>query len=525
MSWYHWDGTDLYLCVRVQPRASKDEFVQFWRDFAAEMKDYPNLIFELWNEPHGRGNSSFQGIGERDVLKAIELARQTFSVDDDRIYLTGESMGGWGTWSIGTRHPEIFAAIAPIFGGVDYHSQLSEEQLATLSPIDRFLQERLSSLSMAESLLNLPIWVWHGDVDPVVPVQYSQYLVKTLQRWGYSIRYTEVPGRGHEDLNQMNEVIEWFLQHHRKRHPHQVRLRSGELRHASAHWVRVEQGEDPLEFMLVEAEVVGPNLIRLDSRNVLEVTLSPSINLVNPEIPVDVVWNGINHRVDLSDGQTTLASESYRPGRLSKSPALPGSLADFINTPFAIVVGTISKDPEMVEICRQKGEAATEFWKHWQNQPPRLFEDTELATEDAAAYSLLLIGGPEANLLTAGMIGKLPLRIDGDEIAVDGRTFQAPGAVIQLIYPSPLNPARYVLVTAAATAEGMSFADPLNEKREIWDFMIVDGQSTPRSSKLAVVSGIFGHDWRINSAYLVEGDPNSRAPYQRRNGLIYQAIP
>ena len=49
-------------------------------------------------------------------------ARKLFSVDDNRVYLTGESMGGWGTWNVATRHPELFAAIAPVFGGVDYHS-------------------------------------------------------------------------------------------------------------------------------------------------------------------------------------------------------------------------------------------------------------------------------------------------------------------------------------------------------------------------------------------------------------------
>jgi len=492
--------------------APNPEYFRWWQadmrhpDIDTEFTDGERVIYI---EPHGRGNTSFQGIGEMDILKAIELARRTFSVDDDRIYLTGESMGGWGTWSIGSRYPGIFAAIAPIFGGSDYHSQLREEQLATLSPIDRFQRERLSSLSMAESLLNLPIWVWHGDVDTAVPVEWSQYLVKALQQWGYDIRYSEVPGRGHEALGQMNRVIEWFLQHRRKPNPHHVRVRSADLRHASAYWIRVERRESPLKFMLVDAEVVGPNLIRLDSRNVLRVTLSPLVDLVNPDKPVDIVWNGVKKRVDLANGQITLTSEAYQPGRLNKSPTLPGSQADFITTPFAIVVGTISQDQRMVDACREQGESAIKFWKRWQNQPPRIFKDTELSPEDAAAHSLLLIGGPEANQVTAQIISQIPLRIEGDEISIDGTPFHAPGAAVKLIYPSPLNPLRYILVTAATSAESMSFTDPLNGQQEIWDFMVFDSGTLPLDEKIphsnrALVKGIFDSCWRIDSAYLVE---------------------
>jgi hypothetical protein len=64
----------------------------------------------IYIEPHGRGNTSYNGIGDRDILRCIELAKQTFNVDEERVYLKGESMGGGGTWNVGTRHPELFAA-------------------------------------------------------------------------------------------------------------------------------------------------------------------------------------------------------------------------------------------------------------------------------------------------------------------------------------------------------------------------------------------------------------------------------
>ena len=151
----------------------------------------------IYMEPHGRGNVQYMGFADSDILRGIAEAKRLFSVDEDRVYLTGDSMGGWGTWNVSTRHPELFAAIAPVFGGVDYHSQMSEEELAKLTPVDAVLRtRRQSSWSMAESLINTPIFVHHGDMDEAVNVEWSRWGVKLLQRWGYDVRYHEYPARG-----------------------------------------------------------------------------------------------------------------------------------------------------------------------------------------------------------------------------------------------------------------------------------------------------------------------------------------
>ncbi len=64
-------------------------------------------------EPYGRGNTGYRGIGEDDILRAVAMACRKFSVDKDRIYLMGQSMGGGGAWYVGTRHTDVFAAVAP----------------------------------------------------------------------------------------------------------------------------------------------------------------------------------------------------------------------------------------------------------------------------------------------------------------------------------------------------------------------------------------------------------------------------
>ena len=283
----------------------------------------------IYIEPHGRGNTSYLGIGDQDILRCIELAKQKFNIDDDRVYLKGESMGGGGTWNVGTRHPELFAAIAPVYGGWDYHVGMNENEIAKLTGRALFQNEASSSLAHADALLTTPVFVSHGDIDKSVDVNNSRYLVKTLQRWGYDIRYHEYPGFGHEGIEYYDQLIPWFLEHKRNANPTKVRVRSADLKYASAHWVKVTQLADPNSFVAAEAEVLINNTIKLSTENVLEIELTPSPTLINPKKPVKVIWNVSDIRdTKVVDGKITLRDKSYKPAPLHKTPQIAGMISD-----------------------------------------------------------------------------------------------------------------------------------------------------------------------------------------------------
>jgi dienelactone hydrolase len=489
--------------------------------------EFSNHQGVIYLEPHGRGNTQYIGMGDKDIMTVIAEAKKVFNVDEDRIYLTGDSMGGWGTWNVASRHPDLFAAIAPVFGGSDYHVDLAEDALTKLSPTERFINEKVSTWSMADGLLNMPIFVHHGDADQAVNVEYSRWAVRMLQRWGYNVRYREYPGRVHEALESQNGNlnIEWFLQHRRDHNPHHVRIRTAELRHASAYWVQIHQFASPSAFMVVDAEVVDGNVIRLDTENILDIVLTPPQALVDLTKKVTVVWNGVRNEMDVKNGVLHLTAPEYHPTALRKTVQLPGSITDFTVTPFALVIGTVSKDPGMVAECRARATAFVSGWREWQKQQPRVFADTAISAADMASYSLLLIGGPEANLVTAKLADRIPLRISADRITIDGREFPVKDAALHMIYPSPLNPERYVWIAAGTSADGMYFTG-LNPQRLYawdyarrnldWDYIIADGTIPAAGERandlqLRVVSGTFDNTWHYTDALSQPGDAALRA--------------
>jgi predicted peptidase len=133
------------------------------------------------------------------LLALLDDVIEKHSVDERRVYLTGLSMGGYGTWSLGAKYPKRFAAIAPICGGGD--------TLPVLLP----------ALGNQAALKRLPVWAFHGARDDVVPPVESERIVNALKRIGNSnVKLTIYPEAGHDSwtetyLNQ--ELFDWFLQH------------------------------------------------------------------------------------------------------------------------------------------------------------------------------------------------------------------------------------------------------------------------------------------------------------------------
>ncbi len=128
-----------------------------------------------------------------DLDALLNEISENYKVDPDRIYVTGLSMGGFGTWELAIKYPNRFAAIAPVCGGGNFR--------------------------LVNELKNLPIWVFHGAKDNVVPLKSSQEMVDALEKAGGNAKFTVYPEAGHDSWTETYdnpELYEWFLKQNRK---------------------------------------------------------------------------------------------------------------------------------------------------------------------------------------------------------------------------------------------------------------------------------------------------------------------
>lgn len=134
---------------------------------------------------------------EHALLELLDYLTGYLNVDDDRVYLTGLSMGGFGTWTLGLRHPERFAALAPVCGG---------GRLADLGA---------ARGETAAHLRSLPVWAFHGARDRVVPLEESERMVAALRAAGNrEAKLTVYPETEHDAWNQaytLPELYAWLL--------------------------------------------------------------------------------------------------------------------------------------------------------------------------------------------------------------------------------------------------------------------------------------------------------------------------
>jgi predicted peptidase len=134
--------------------------------------------------------------GSDDAKRALDILAEVekeYKVDGKRVYLSGLSMGGMGTWSLALAHPDKWAAIVPICGrGVT---------------------------SKAATIKDLPCWCFHGDDDQAVKVEGSRDMIAAIKKAGGNPKYTEYPGVGHNSWDRAygtDELYDWLLKQHKK---------------------------------------------------------------------------------------------------------------------------------------------------------------------------------------------------------------------------------------------------------------------------------------------------------------------
>ena len=146
-----------------------------------QQKTFPFVVISPQCPKNKRWNAE-------QMVALVKDVADRYQVDQSRTYCTGLSMGGYGTWAIGAKYPDLFAALVPICGGGD--------------------------AAGAKQLAKTPIWAFHGDKDKTVPLKRSAQMVAAIKEAGGDVKLTVYPGVGHNSWSATyanQQVYKWLL--------------------------------------------------------------------------------------------------------------------------------------------------------------------------------------------------------------------------------------------------------------------------------------------------------------------------
>lgn len=435
--------------------------------------------------PFARGTAGYQGIVEKDVMDMLADVKRRFSIDENRMYLTGLSMGGGGTLSIGLSHPDLWAAIAPVCPS-------PPPGLDVLAP----------------NALNMAVQFVHGDADPTVPVSISRDWVARLKALESPVvEYLELPGVDHWSWVQAYEdgrIFDWFAKYQRSPYPDHVRHATHDLQHGKSYWVRIEE-KTPGMPAIIDAKFIGGNSLDIKTTNVsafsIDLTNHPKFS---SKSELNVSLNGQAFRLQ-SDSSKFSFSIKELEDEWAGTPAirkdhqkvagLEGPIQNAFETRHVYVYGT-ADDPSP-EVLQSRIDTALKAadWSAYRGEFlgrvkffPRVVADKDVRQSDYEDANLILFGTTETNSVIAAMADSLPMHLDVSATSGYG-----------LIYIFPNANGHYVVVNSGApwwraiNPYGRKFA-PVNQDllRSFGDYCLY------RNNRIILAYGVFDNHWELS---------------------------
>jgi poly(3-hydroxybutyrate) depolymerase len=465
---------------------------------------------------YGRYCNASTFAGEVDLFEALDDVKKHFPVDDNRILVRGFSMGGASAWHIGAHYGTDFAAVAP---GAGFAETAEYQGFAKKGYQPTWFQEKLLHLTnatdYAANFFNVPVLAYNGDKDP--QRQAADIMEKnlaaeglTLSRvWGQNIGHAYTP----EAIVQINQRMDAIAAKGRDEWPRRIRFTTWTLKYNRMRWVVIDGMEKHWDRARVSADIEGDHTVRVTTANVsvLILNMGSAANLLDPASKVTVLLDGQSLVAPgpLTDGswlarfrktgtRWTLSTEE--DAGLRKRHNLQGPIDDAFMSSFLLVRPTGTAAHEAIQAwVKSEQERAVHEWRAQFRGDVQVKDDTQITDADIAANNLILWGDPQSNKVLARIADKLPIHWTPDSVTLGNRGFPAASHALVMIYPNPLNPAKYVVLNS-----GFTFRESANSSNSLQiamlpDYAVVDITTPPDPQwpgKIAA-AGFFGEKWEL----------------------------
>jgi len=481
-----------------------------------EPRPWAHVVAPMNRRPFG---FDWEDWGRIDALEVLDLATSTLEVDPARAWLTGHSMGGHGTWHLGSLHPDRFAAIGPSAGWVSFWSYGGGARFDEDDPIGELLARATSgsdTLGRLENLRELGVYVLHGDADRNVPVEQARMMRAELGGFHTDFAYHERPGAGHWWGNQCVDwppMMDFFERRRRPEAPTVDRLVFVTPAPSMAdrmRWASVVQQFRSMEPSRIELERV-PSGVRGTTSNVRRLALDAEAF----EGDGDVVTIGLDgnalvaprpakgERVDLlrldeTGGGWVVASP---PDATEKTPSREGPFKAGFDHRAILVHGTGgTEDDRAWALARARLDAET-FWYRG-NGSFEVVADVDFDPAAEPDRSVVFYGHASTNAAWPALLGESPVRVEEGRVIAGDRVIEGGDLACALIRPRPGSDVATVAVIAGTGPAGRRLTDRMPtfvSGVAIPDVLVIEPSMLQEGLAGVRGAGFFGPDWSIET--------------------------
>lgn len=263
--------------------------------------------------PLGRGTTEYRGIGENDVFCVLADMQKRYRVDPERIYLTGQSMGGTGAAYLALHHPDLFAASAPLAAAYSFPW-------------------------LAANGRHVPFWWIQGAKDADVYLSGVTVGVERMRQLGQDVRRDLIPNEEHPaGLARIDAVVGWLIQHRRAAHPRDYVFEIDTPLHGRAYWTDVDKLARPGKVAVVRAKAGAQNRAELEFENVASVAFMPDGKVFDLKRPLEVTVNSTRvYSGPISEKQQLRLTGAGGTWMTSLEPRNAAQLTAYRNHPVAV---------------------------------------------------------------------------------------------------------------------------------------------------------------------------------------------
>ena len=486
-------------------------------------KDWGHVVAPTNRRPFG---FDWEDWGRMDAMEVLAEATRIYAPDPNRIYLTGHSMGGHGTWQIGAHYPDRFAAIGPSAGWVSFWSYTGASDFDEAHPVGRIMARATlpsDTLALSRNFLQQGIYILHGDADDNVPVEQAQTMRAHLSGYHADFAYYERPGAGHW---WGSACLDWppmfdFFRHHVRPAPQQVRriefVTANPSVSSRSQWITVEQQMRSLVRSSVVVDF-DPGKRRLTGATENIRTLAIDVGMLADSLRNDAGDSSLTIVLDGSEMACDVASATGGVVRLrreeeawrllseriepkEKHPRRAGPFKEAFHNRMIFVYGTQGTVAENAwALAKARSDAEAFFYRG--NGSIDVMDDLTFNLFDHAGRNVILYGNADTNAAWTRLLTDGPINLERGRVRFGERVVEGDNLACLFTYPNAMDDDSLVAVVGGTGLIGCRLTDRFTyfvSGVHYPDWFIARPQTLRSGIDAVVGAGFFDHAWRIDA--------------------------